>query len=517
MRVETAIITSAQMRAIETAAIEAGMVTGAQLMEVAGRAVVDAIMAEWPNYAATSPAGAWRGLVLCGPGNNGGDGFVVARLLAELGWDVQVQMLGRPEHLPPDARAAYDRWCAIGPVQPIRPGELLQTELLIDALFGIGLTRPISGMLREVTGAIREAQSSPHGVQHKHTVAIDIPSGICADSGRVLGQAEKGLIAADLTVTFHRPKPGHLLADGPLLCGKLIVADIGLPSRPMAPLLQRASFHARTKQQGHKYDHGHALILTGPAGHGGAARLTARAALRIGAGLVTMGCPSDALGELSAPPDALMRRVVDDAAALRKMLGDSRIGAVCVGPGMGIDRAKDMLPTALDSGRPCVLDADALSALALRDDSFATLHHGCVLTPHEGEFGRLFPDLSRRLGQSPHDGPAFSKLDAVREAAARSGAVVLLKGPDTAMADPDGDAFIHSAFDAPWLATAGAGDVLAGLIVGLLARGIAPIDAAAEAVALHVAAARHFGPGLIADDLPDLIPAILRKAARTQV
>ena len=517
MLLDSEIVTAAQMRAIESAAISSGNVTGARLMERAGRAVVDAVMKTWPRYAGAGPAGPWRALVLCGPGNNGGDGFVIARLLAEAGWSVEVNMLGKPEDLPLDARAAHDRWLMIGPVGRIPHIGLIQTDLLVDALFGIGLTRPVEGALADLFEDIAEAQGNlfcgPRSPGIDDLVSVDVPSGLCAESGRVLDAGRDACIRADLTVTFHHPKPGHLLADGPLICGELVVADIGLRPRPTGePPLRIARFTARPKRHGHKYDHGHALILTGPAGRGGAARLAARAALRIGAGLVTMGCPGDALAELAAPPDALMRRVVEDAGGLREMLADRRIGALCLGPGMGIGRAAGLLPAALDSGRPCVLDADALSALAARDDPFAGLHPGCVLTPHLGEFARLFPDLARRLAGPAETGPAFSKLEAARQAAARSGAALLLKGPDTVIAAPDGAAWIHSAYDVPWLATAGAGDVLAGMIAGLLARGIAAPEAAAGAAALHAAAARHFGPGLIADDLPEQIPALLRGA-----
>ena len=266
----------------------------------------------------------------------------------------------------------------------------------------------------------------------------------------------------------------------------------------------------------HKYSHGHALILAGGPAQGGAARLSARAALRIGAGLVTIAPPQDALPDHAGQPDALMRRGIDDSDALRDLLADKRINALCIGPGCGMDRAAALLDEALLARRPVVLDADALTAVSREPGLVAALHGNCVLTPHMGEFARLFPDLAQRLSENPACGPAFSKIDAARDAAARCGAVVLLKGPDTVIAAPDGRARIHSAFDIPWLATAGAGDVLAGIITGLLSRGFQPLDAASLGTLVHAKAARLFGPGLIADDLPEMIPAVLRDLQKSQ-
>ncbi len=266
--------------------------------------------------------------------------------------------------------------------------------------------------------------------------------------------------------------------------------------------------HARIalrKRGGHKYDHGHALIVAGGPGHGGAARLAARAALRIGAGLVTLAPPAAAMADHAAPPDALMRQPVDSAGDLAAAIAARRIAAICIGPGCGPARAATLLPAALASGLPCLLDADALTALAKTP---LTLRNDVILTPHSGEFARLFPDLAAGLGDDPQ-----ARLTAATRAARQSGAVVLLKGPDTAIAAPDGAALLHSAHDAPWLATAGSGDVLAGLIAGLLARGFAPLDAAFAAAHIHAAAARRFGPGLIADDLIEQVPAILREMA----
>lgn len=513
----TQILTSAQMRAIESAAIATGQATGLDLMERAGQAVVAAILRKWPEYETHTESEPHRVVVLCGPGNNGGDGFVVARLLAEKGWNVTVDLLGDPAHLPQDARTNHDRWCAIGQVRPVMPevGYTYQAELLVDALFGIGLSRPLDkslwGVFDGIDEAMHNSSSGPRSPGINHVVAIDVPSGLCADSGRLLADDHLTIRGADLTVTFHSLKPGHLLADGPNLCGDVVVAPIGLGWMRNDPPCHQVTGGHVAKRGGHKYDHGSALVMAGASGHGGAARLSARAALRIGAGLVTIGAPQDALPDHAGPPDTLMRRAVDNAGALRDLIADARMNAVCIGPGCGVDRSVAMLAAILSARRSVVLDADALTALSRHPTLMDSLHNACVLTPHMGEFARLFPDLAERLGAAPTTGPAYSKLDATRDAAARSGAVVLLKGPDTVIAAPDGRARIHSAFDIPWLATAGAGDVLAGLITGLLARGFCPLDAAGLATLIHASAARAFGPGLIADDLPEMIPQVLRE------
>ncbi len=264
----------------------------------------------------------------------------------------------------------------------------------------------------------------------------------------------------------------------------------------------------------HKYTHGHALILSGPSGHGGAARLAARGALRIGAGLVTLACPPEALAENAARLDAVMLRPVADGEALERVLEDKRINALLVGPGLGTgEREAGLVAAALAAGRPLVLDADALTLLSQHPELFAALHEGCALTPHEGEFARLFPEIAEKLAAPVTKGPAYSKVDATREAAARAGCTVLYKGPDTVIAEPSGRCSISSAHyerAAPWLATAGSGDVLAGFIAGLLARGFDPMQAAETAAWLHVECARAFGPGLIAEDLPEQLPAVFR-------
>ncbi|WP_018000273.1 bifunctional ADP-dependent NAD(P)H-hydrate dehydratase/NAD(P)H-hydrate epimerase [Paracoccus sp. N5] len=520
------ILTTRQMRAVEDAAIGSGRVSGDALMERAGAAVVEAILNRWPEYREHPARARHRAIVLCGPGNNGGDGFVVARLLAERGWQVRVSLLGDPDHLPPDARRNYDRWREIGSVSPapVDREPVWQAEILVDALFGIGLSRRLDSALCDLFDSICEALHNvfggPRSPSLDRIVAVDVPSGLCADSGRMLADDDLPIPRSDLTVTFHRPKLGHLMEEGPEFCGALVVADIGLDAWQdrAGPCVRLAGpLPGLLKRAGHKYDHGHALVLGGGPGHGGAARLSARAALRVGAGLVTLACPPEALAENAARLDAVMLAPLADAAGLRALLRDTRLGALALGPGLGLERARALVPEALASGRAAVLDADALTAFADRPEAlFAALHPRALLTPHGGEFARLFPDLAARLAAPAEAGPAFSRLDAARLAAARAGCAVLLKGPDTVVAAPDGSACIAAALGpdaAPWLATAGAGDVLTGIVAGLLARGFAPLPAAGTGAWLHAEAARDFGPGLIAEDLPERLPAVLRRLA----
>ncbi len=541
----TELLTSGQMRAIEGAAIASGEVTGLALMERAGQGVVEAVFEQWPALAPAAGAGRGaspssspeylsqekgprRAVVLCGPGNNGGDGFVVARLLAGHGWEAAVFLLGDPERLPPDARANCLRWQEIGAVRALRMADvdLAGADLAVDALFGTGLVRPLGGEARLAADALaaRTAGGDP-------VVAVDAPSGMCMDSGRALVPPEGGgVAAAGLTVSFHGLKLGHVLGQGPERCGRVVVADIGLDREAGLAQLrampeERVAMRVAPGDRGralakpalagaHKYAHGHALILAGRAGKGGAARLAARGALRVGAGLVTLAPTPGALQENAARLDAIMLSAVGDAQALEAVLADTRLNALCLGPGLGLERARELVPVALEARRATVLDADALTAF--QDDPaalFDMLHEGCVLTPHAGEFARLFPDMADKLRAPAAKGPAFSKLDATREAAARAGCTLLFKGPDTVIAAPDGRCAVNAAAyedSAPWLATAGSGDVLAGLITGLLARGFAPQEAAETGAWLHVAAARRFGPGLIAEDLPEALPGVFR-------
>ena len=496
----TQVLTAAQMRRFEQEAMAAGVASGATLMERAGQGVLDAILLRWPGMRHLKG----RALVLCGPGNNGGDGFVIARLLHGLGWQVDLRLMGDPTRLPRDAALNHARWSEIGDVAEFTPDlrGCGAVDLVVDALFGTGLTRPVAGL--DQLGTQLAALQAP-------VVAVDIPSGLCADSGRGLG----AVLRADVTVSFHSAKPGHFLSDGPAQCGDLQIASIGLEGDvPGAAQLLQAPLNLDKPGAGHKFSHGHALVLSGGSGRSGAARLAARAALRVGAGLVTLGAPPNALQEIACQITALMLTRIADAEGLRAALDDQRLTALCLGPGLGLERARELVPVALTSGRACVLDADALSAFQGAPQTlFETLHPACVLTPHFGEFARLFPDLAQDVTAEVLTGPAPSRLDAVRKAAARAGCTVLLKGPDTVIADEQGRVALNAASygrAAPWLATAGSGDVLAGLITGLCARGWTGFEAACAGAWLHVETGRHCGPGLVAEDLPEALPQVLR-------
>ena len=558
----TELLTAAQMRAIEQAAIDRGEVTGLELMERAGVGVVEAIYEEWPEFSevgrGASPSRSpeylgqdekqivLRAVVLCGPGNNGGDGFVVARLLHARGWAVEAFLYGDAEKLPPDARVNYERWREIGEISPLDAYSLESwgCDLLVDGLFGIGFSKSavdLAKLFWNMEDMVDCFQPEiGHEIGRPAVVAIDIPSGICADSGRDFPHDEtwyRFSAAAHLTVTFHSPKIGHLLCHSPEVCGKVRVVDIGLSSvtevgtcsrnaliessgerrlervvctelmPPLSPYLNKGPDE-------HKFTHGSALILSGGPAQTGAARLAARGALRIGAGLVTLGVPPAAQQEVACQITAIMLKRVKDAEAFAGVWEDKRINALCLGPAFGFgEREAELLDVALQSGRNCVLDADALTLLARGKALFDKLHPGCVLTPHGGEFARLFPDIAEKLAAPASTGPAYSKVDATREAAQRVGCTVLFKGADTVIADQNGRTAVNAAVyerSAPWLATAGSGDVLAGFITGLLARGLSPFDAAQTGAWLHVECALTFGPGLIAEDLPEQLPKVFK-------
>jgi NAD(P)H-hydrate epimerase len=473
------LLTPSQMGEADRRTIAAGT-PGIVLMERAGAAVAAEIMRRWTPR----PVAA-----LCGPGNNGGDGFVAARALADAGWPVRLGLLGPRERLTGDAALAAASWAR--PIEPLSPMVVERADLIIDAIFGTGLARPVTGVVAET---LRAAAGRP-------VVAIDAPSGIEGDGG-----ADLGAVAAELTITFERKKPGHLLLPGREFCGEVVVAPIGLDPAVLMKIAPRTWENQPSlwrgalpilRSAGHKYDRGHALLIGGYP-MTGAARMAARAAARIGAGLTTIAVSSAALPIYATALTSIMVALADDEAALDSILDDQRYNALLIGPGAG--RGEDTRRRALQllkRRRATVLDADALTAFAENPAAlFAAIAAPTVLTPHEGEFRRLFT----------LDG---NKLARTRAAARLSGAVVVLKGADTVIAAPDGRAAIN-ANAPPSLATAGSGDVLSGIILGLLAQGLDAFDAAAAAVWLHGAAAARFGPGLIAEDLPDLIPPILR-------
>ena len=490
-----ALLTAEEMGVADRLASEGG-IPGAVLMENAGRAVAEEVARRFPDAGTVS--------VLCGPGNNGGDGFVAARHLTERGYRVRLAFDSDPARLPEDAGAMAKRWT--GAREALAPGVLAGADVVVDALLGAGLARPVDGKLATLIEAVN-ASALP-------VVAVDVPSGIDGTTGAVRGVA----IEATATVTFFRLKPGHLLLPGRLHCGEVMLADIGIPDsvletiRPKTfanePALWLPQFRMPTPE-GHKYARGHAVVVSGPRFSTGAARLGARGALRIGAGLVTVASPRDAIEVNASQLTAIMVREADDARALKGMLSDPRKNAVLIGPGVGVtENTKDLVLAALTSKAAVVLDADALTVFA--DDPallFAAIRaHAApvVLTPHDGEFARLFTDIH-----------GISKVERAREAASRSGAVVLLKGGDTVVAAPDGSASINP-MTSPWLATAGTGDVLAGMVLGLIAQAMLAFEAASAAVWMHGAAARAYGPGLIAEDLPEMLPSVLRDLAGIQ-
>jgi ADP-dependent NAD(P)H-hydrate dehydratase / NAD(P)H-hydrate epimerase len=484
-RYATALLTSAQMAQADAAAV-AGGVPSERLMEAAGGAVAGAVRARFR----VQPT-----VVLCGPGNNGGDGFVVARLLAEAGWRVTVALLGSVDQLKGDARLNAQRWT--GPVLPLSVAALNDATLVVDGLFGAGLMRPLAG---DAAAVIEEVNR-----RALPCVAIDIPSGVHGDTGEVLGNGTAP--RCRVTVTFFRLKPGHLLLPGRALCGETVLADIGIPAavldviKPVlfanGPALWRDAF-PWPRLDGHKYDRGHAVVVGG-ATVTGAARLAARAALRTGAGLLTIASDPVAVPIYAADRASFMTRALHGHKDFGALLDDPRKNAVLLGPGNGADvTTQTRVLAALAAKKRCVLDADAITAFADEPDQlFRAIRSPCVITPHDGEFKRIFA--------VPGD-----KLTRARKAAEKSGAVVLLKGADTVIAAPDGRAAInHNA--PPDLATAGAGDVLGGIILGLLAQGMDAFDAACAGAWLHGEAAGAFGPGLIAEDLPEMLPKALRR------
>jgi ADP-dependent NAD(P)H-hydrate dehydratase / NAD(P)H-hydrate epimerase len=488
------VLTTTEMERADRLTIAAGT-PGFALMMSAGQAVAEAAM----NLVDEGPI-----VVVAGRGNNGGDGFVAAAELAARGREVSVILLCERDSLQGDAALAARGWKY--PVLPFNPQALGKPALIIDALFGAGLNRPVKGDPLEIITAIN-ANGAP-------VLAVDLPSGINGTTGAVMGAA----VQASETVTFFRKKPAHLLLPGRMHCGRVRVADIGIDPqvldeiKPLAaenvPQAWRLSFPV-PRVDGHKYARGHAVVVSGDMASTGAARLAARGALRAGAGLVTLVSPRDALAVNAAALTAVMVRAVDNPIQFAELLADKRFNACVIGPGVGVSaRTRDFVHTALSAQRHLVLDADALTSFAGAPDQLfeaikASDGRHVVLTPHEGEFPRLFSDISNKH-------PGRSKLERVRAAAERSGAVVLLKGADTVVASPDGRATI-AANAPPWLATAGAGDVLSGMIAGVLAQGVPGFEAASIGVWMHGESAGEAGPGLIAEDLTEVLPAVFRR------
>lgn len=464
------VLTAAAMREAERNAAPTAEAMW-QLMERAGQAASRAIAAVYPRADV---------LVLCGPGNNGGDGYVCAAALRALGWSVRVAAAAQPLREP--ARTAAARWA--GPVEPL--GEAQPAPLLVDALFGIGLDRPLPA-----GAAAALARLVPRA---KRVVALDLPSGFASDGSGWCDRAEppSDWARADLTIAFGALKPAHLLEPAASHMGRIVLADLGLATRSDA-VSNGAPARPAIATDANKYARGCCLVLSGPAGRGGAARLAAHAAARAGAGLVALAAPADAVAEHAGALDAPLVRTLDEPEALAGVAEGVRARAVVLGPGLGTGAdARRLAEAALALKLPLVLDADMFTLFAGRAHSLRR-DAPTVLTPHAGEFQRLFGDLPG------------AKLDQARSSAAAAGAVVVFKGASTVIAAPDGRAILNHV-RAPQLATAGSGDVLAGAVGGLLAQGWDTLDAAAAAVWLHAEAGRTASAGLTADDLPERLP-----------
>jgi ADP-dependent NAD(P)H-hydrate dehydratase / NAD(P)H-hydrate epimerase len=492
------LLTNAEMGEADRRTIASG-VLGADLMENAGAAVATVVIRGHPPGSKVA--------VVAGPGNNGGDGFVAARHLAAAGFRVRVCLIGVPDKLRGDAAWAAGRWGGAVASAP----DLSGTAVIIDALFGAGLDRPVTG---DALAAIEAMNAAGCPI-----VAVDLASGINGTTGAVMGAA----VRATQSVTFFRKKPGHLLLPGRIYCGPVSVVQIGIAPETLAaikpatfenaPELWRERFPV-PGIEGHKYSRGHAVVVSGGISHTGAARLAAMAALRGGGGLVTIASPRAALAVNAAASLAVMVRPIDGGAELEMLLSDKRFNAVAIGPGAGVGAAtRELVMASLRGERAVVIDADGLTSFAEgaghgeqdgpQDELFAALaaNGKAVLTPHAGEFHRLF-------GGTPSSPDAKTEL--TRAAARRSGAVVVFKGADTVIAAPDGRSAIN-ANAPPWLATAGTGDVLAGLAAGLLAQGMPPFEAACAAVWMHGEAATATGPGMISEDLAPRFPEIFAR------
>jgi len=462
-------------------------ISGLVLMEAAGRGIATHIQDNWP---------AGRCLVLCGPGNNGGDGYVVARYLSEAGWQVDLFSVTDPNVLKGDAASMRDRWK--GGVQEIESPDFKNHDLVVDAIFGAGFSRELPADISKLLSSIAEAKIP--------VVAVDIPSGVNGDTGGV----DPGAIPAATTVSFFLAKPGHFLYPGRGYCGHLEIVDIGIDEKTLEAISPQAqqndpclwvSYLRRADPLDQKYSRGHTAIVGGGISSTGAARLAARASLRAGAGATTIISPPGALTTYAAALEAVMVASVADEETFRDWISKKRIGTLLVGPGNGLgDRTRTLAMASLQSNATVVLDADALTVFKNDPETlFATIKSktegACILTPHEAEFSRLF-------------GLSGSKLERARAAAILSGAIILLKGADTVIAAPDGQAIInHNA--PPYLATAGSGDVLGGIICGLLSSGMPAFLAAAAAAWIHGDAGNSLGPGMIAEDIEAEIPAIL--------
>ncbi|AMY00602.1 bifunctional ADP-dependent NAD(P)H-hydrate dehydratase/NAD(P)H-hydrate epimerase [Mesorhizobium ciceri] len=500
------LLSPAEMSEADRLTIAAGPADGIGLMRRAGGAVAAEVLKRYPS--------AKHIHVLCGPGNNGGDGYVVARILAGSGVGTSVWASGAPRPKSDAALAAAE--CPIKP-RPLSDFDAKPGSIVIDALYGAGLSKPLSGDAAKAIDTVT-ALSLP-------VVAVDLPSGVSGRSGDILGRAFR----AEVTITFARKKPGHLLLPGRGQCGEIVLADIGIGDGIIAQLAVSTFENAPglwlqefpvPAMDAHKYKRGHVGVFSGGPSATGAARLSALAAARSGAGAVTVLSPGNAMQVNATHLTSIMLREAGSLEEVQEFLTARHPEALVFGPGLGPkpkvgDFALQLIKVFADGARneaapshaAIVLDADAITSLAHQPQALFEAARqpnapALVITPHDGEFGRLFPDIA--------GDKSLSKLAKARTAAARANAVIVYKGADTVIAAPDGKAAINSN-GAPWLATAGSGDVLSGIIAGLLAQGMPPFEGTCAAVWLHAEAGSRFGPGLIAEDLPLALVPVLRE------
>ncbi|MEO9640873.1 MAG: NAD(P)H-hydrate dehydratase [Lentilitoribacter sp.] len=475
------LLTPEQMSKADALTIESG-IAGIELMRRAGAFIFEVLHQHFPKVKTV--------LVVAGVGNNGGDGFILAELLKRYGYDVAVTIIGDNTKIAGDARLAFDKMSK--DIQPIKNPDFDDYHLIVDGIFGAGLKREVKGDFADIIHAINASATQ--------ILAIDLPSGINGQTGKVSGCA----IKAQATATFFRYKPGHILFPGRELCGKVYLGQIGISEKVLNQISPRLNLNIPVlwqdhypilKATGHKYSRGHTLSVSAGLDKSGAARLMAKAALRMGAGLVTIACPSETLSAHAARTDAIMLSKMDNEHELSNILDDKRINAVCVGPGLDPnEQTRSITKIILNTDKSVVLDAGALTAFSDEPcalfDLIKARSSPTILTPHDGEFARLFPVLT--LSQD--------KVKRTKIASETSSATVVLKGPDTVIAKGSNNAAITSNAP-PWLATAGSGDVLCGIITALLAQGMPEFEAACAGVWFHGEAGAKAGPGLISSDL----------------